>query len=282
MGYAIGKAPAADGTGTEPEDVQQWLWSLYRSDKPSIARGGVVSGTSGMAYSVAPAVLVVPAGDSRRLVVPTDRVTVPTAAAPSSGSRTDIIYAGSDGAIKVGTTLPDNNVMIDKRRVPAGITATTATTSLLGDRIWAPLVGGTMGRLMTWEESLASGTQMPAGEKSVMSKTITVEEDRLVDFRHFMTASVGVFTDPELGRVDWGTVEWSIYIDGDLQWTWAYKVENTQTTQSFSANRGLTAGTHTIELRRWVWAENRPIYWVGGAKRWAGTNLTALDLGALA
>ena len=83
MGYAIGKAPTKTGEvatpatmpvyeGTSPEDFQRWIWSLYRSDTPALARGGVVSGTSTMAYNVAPAALIIPQGDSRRIVALTD------------------------------------------------------------------------------------------------------------------------------------------------------------------------------------------------------------------
>ena len=279
MGYAIGKAAAADGTGTTPEDFQQWLWSLYRSDTPSIARGGVVTGTSSMAYSVAPAVLVVPAGDSRRLVVPTDRVTVPTAAAPSSGSRTDIIYAGSDGAIKVGTSLPANNVMLDRRTVPAGITATTATTSTLGDRRFAPLVGGSMGRLISWEESIGHGYHMPVGVVEVMRKTITLEEDRLIDWRFFQTLALEDTADGV-----WSSVKWDLLIDGAVQRSWEMKVENIAETKYFNMNSALTAGTHVITLRRAVKrdSKNTILYYKGASGNWPGTNFTAIDLGALA
>ncbi|MCW1803880.1 hypothetical protein [Brachybacterium squillarum] len=279
MGYAFGKAPLADGTGTTPEDVQQWLWSLYRSNVPSIARGGVVSGTSSMAYDVAPAALIIPQGDSRRIVALTDRVTVPTTAAPSSGSRVDIIYAGSDGAVKVGTSLPANNVMLDRRTVPAGITATTATTSTLGDRRFAPLVGASMGRLISWEESVGHGYHLPAAQTTVMNKTITLEEDRLIDWRFFQTLALEDTADGV-----WSSVKWDLLIDGAVQRSWEMKVENIAETKYFNMNSALAAGTHVITLRRAVKrdSKNTILYYKGASGNWPGTNFSAVDIGAIA
>ncbi|MFD1836427.1 hypothetical protein ACFSDA_15285 [Brachybacterium rhamnosum] len=246
---------------------------------PAIVRGGVVTGTSTMAYSVAPAVLVIPSGDSRRLLVPTDRVTVPTAAAPSSGTRTDIIYAGSDGAIKVGTSLPANNIMLDKRSVPAGVTATTATSSLLGDRRFAPLVGASMGRLISWEESIGHGYHFPAAQTTVMSKTITLEEDRLIDWRFFQTIALEDGLDGE-----WASMKWDLLIDGAVQRSWEMKVENIAETKYFNMNSSLGAGTHTVTLRRTVKRDiNKALlYYKGASGNWPGTNFSAVDIGALA
>lgn len=279
MGYAIGKAPDASGNGTTPADFQQWLWSLYRTDVPAIARGGVVTGTSSMEYDVAPAVLIIPSGDSRRLVVPTNRTTVSTAAAPSSGSRVDIIYAGSDGAVKVGTSLPANNVMIDRRTVPAGITATTKTTSTLGDRRYAPLVGASMGRLISWEESIGHGYHFPATQTTVFNKTITIEEDRLIDWRFFQTIALEDGKDGE-----WASMKWDLLIDGKVQRSWEMKVENIAETKYFNMNSALTAGTHVITLRRSVKRDiNKALlYYKGASGNWPGTNFTAIDIGALA
>lgn len=290
MGYAIGKAPTKTGEvatpatmpvheGTSPEDFQRWIWSLYRSDTPSLARGGVVSGTSTMAYNVAPAALIIPQGDSRRIVAITDRVTVPTAPAPSSGTRTDIIYAGSDGAVKVGTSLPANNVMLDRRTVPAGITATTATSSTLGDRRFAPLVGGSMGRLISWEESVGHGYHFPAAQTVVMNKTITLEEDRLIDWRFFQTIALDGGLDGE-----WASMKWDLLIDGSVQRSWEMKVENIAETKYFNMNSALTAGTHTVTLRRTVKRDIKKalVYYKGASGNWPGTNFTAIDIGALA
>ena len=279
MGYAVGLAPNEAGVGATPEDFQRWLWSLYRSDTPSLARGGVVSGTSTMAYDVAPAALIIPRGDSRRIVAITDRVTVPTAPAPSSGSRTDIIYAGSDGAVKVGTSLPANNVMLDRRTVPAGITATTATSSTLGDRRFAPLVGGSMGRLISWVESVGHGYHFPAAQTVVMNKTITLEEDRLIDWRFFQTVALDGGLDGE-----WASMKWDLLIDGNVQRSWEMKVENIAETKYFNMNTSLTAGTHTITLRRAVKRDIKKalVYYKGASGNWPGTNFTAIDIGALA
>ena len=232
-----------------------------------------------MAYDVAPAALIIPQGDSRRIVAITNRVTVPTTAAPSSGSRVDIIYAGEDGAVKVGPELPRHNVMLDRRTVPAGITATTATTSTLGDRRFAPLVGASMGRLISWEESIGHGYHFPAAQTTVMRKTITLEEDRLIDWRFFQTIALQDGKDGE-----WASMKWDLLIDGNVQRSWEMKVENIAETKYFNMNSALTAGTHTVELRRAVRRDIKKalIYYKGASGNWPGTNFSAVDIGALA
>lgn len=276
MGYAVGKAPTADGTGTTPEDFQRWIWSLYRTGGSAIAAGGEVSGTSKMAYSVEPAAAILSSGDRRRYVALSERVTVPTAAAPSSGSRTDYIYVGGDGAVMVGSSQPTNTALLDKRLVPAGITATTATTSLLGDRRFAPLRGASMGPVLSWGESLAHLGTIPAAWTTVMSKTLTLDEDRTLDWRHFMTAAIqqaadGVFS----------SVQWQLSIDGAVFKTWEFKVDNIAETRYFAVTGVLTAGTHTVTLRRRVRRNptNVVSYYRGGDESWPGTNLTCVDLG---
>jgi len=276
MGYAVGKAPLEDGTGTTPEDFQRWIWSLYRTGGSAIAAGGEVSGTSTMAYSVEPAASILSSGDRRRYVSLSERVTVPTAAAPSSGSRTDYIYVGSDGAVMVGSSQPTNTALLDKRLVPAGITATTATTSLLGNRRYAPLRGGTMGRLISWEEPYGHGYHLPAAQTTVMNETMTLDEDRLVDFRFFQTLALDTTSDSV-----WSSVKWDLLIDGNIQRSWEMKVENIAETKFFSMNSLVTAGTHTVTLRRAVKRDsnNAILYYKGASGNWPGTNFSAIDLG---
>lgn len=283
MGYAIGLAPDSAGNGTGPVDMQRWIWSLYRSDSAQIARGGEVSGRSNMSYQVNPAVVIVPTGSQRAVAVPVDGGTVATAAAPSSGTRTDYIYVGQDGAVKVGASQPGNTALLDKRSVPAGITATTATTSLLGDRKYAPLFGGSMGILVDWKEGFKDWDPIPDARTRAMAATLTLDSDRWVKF------DLLVNYDQDKGgggadNVD-ATFIWEIWVDGVHETSRELPVFYYTHTSSTQHTLQMNAGTHTVELYRTrrIKTRNEPVVArKGTSNRWPGTGMTITDIGAAA
>lgn len=281
MGYGIGLAPNANGTGSEPEDLQRWIWSLYRADSGTIARGLEVTPTSTMSYAVAAGVAIIPVATARAIAVPVDAVTVPTSAAPSSGTRTDYIYVGADGAVKVGGTQAANTALLDKRTVSAGTTATTATTSQLGNRKYAPLFGSTMGMIARWEDPLATGAKVPNARTKVGSLTFTLDSDRRLDMG--LQVSYDQEINANTGTDSWkvASFQWEIFMDGQrVRWTelavhsWP---EVKQDRLTFTVN----AGTHTIEIYR----ERRlmsggDIYYANGSKR-PDTSLVIMDVGGV-
>lgn len=287
MGNPIGLAPDESGNGTRPVDMQRWIWSLYRTNTAQIARGGEVTGRSSMSYQVNPAIIIIPSGAQRAIAVPVDGGTVATAAAPSSGTRTDYVYVGQDGAVKVGTSQPANTALLDKRTVPAGITATTATTSTLGNRKYAPLFGSSMGRIAAWHESLADGANIPAARQRVAALTFTLDSDRRLSFT--LQQSYDLNRAANQGSLDDGwkvaSFVWEYYIDGVHRLSLELGVQDFAETKSNVYEFDTLAGTHTVEVYRRRRLVGRPddqsIHRKGGASNWPGTSFKINDLGGI-
>lgn len=288
MGYPIGLAPDGSGNGTKPVDMQRWIWSLYRVDTAQIARGLEVSGRSNMTYAFNSGVIIIPTGAQRAIAVPVDGGTVPTAAAPSSGTRTDYIYVGQDGAVKVGTSQPEDTALLDKRTVPAGITATTATTSLLGNRKYAPLFGSSMGRLAYWSQSDADLTKQTDARKRMCALTFTIDSDRRVDMGLQVSYEMArnANSGPDVGKT--ASFLWEIWIDGVHRRSVEIAVESFADTKQNRVTWDMLAGTHTVELyrtRRLIGTSDPtndfPVYRHGGAHKWPATSLTIVDIGGI-
>ena len=299
MGYGIGRAPTQTGTvptpekmpvydGTSPEDVQRWVWSLYRTDNgPALVRGGsqgspegVVSGTSSMEYQVAAGVAVFPAGYCQSIAVPFERGRVATLPAPTSGTRTDYVYLTADGAVQVGRTQPNGTALLDKRTVPANITATTATTSVLGDMVYSPLYGASSGKILGHTVEGADNQEIDAADRLMLSRTFTLDSDRVVQINLLTTYRTdATFAD----NANYASIKWGIYIDGAHNRTFQFHVNRVPETKNAIYTVTLPAGTHNIQVRRSI--ERYPIngvkvlYRYGGESKWPGTRLELYDMG---
>lgn len=288
MGYAVGLAPDSQGNGTTPADLRRWIWSLYRVDTAQIARGLAVTGRSDMQYAVAAGVVIVPTGAQEAVAVPVSSVTVSTPAAPSSGTRTDYIYVGQDGVVYVGTSQPANTALLDKRTVPANITATTATTSTLGDRKYAPLFGSSMGMVSHWREGTADLTKVTDARKKVASQTFTLDSDRRCEFTLQISYEMSRAANVEPDGWKTATFLWEIWDGSTRLRSMEIGVPEFAETKCNISSYELGAGTHTISLyrtRRLMGTNNPstdyPVHRNGGAENWPGTTLSITDMGGV-
>lgn len=274
MGYGLGLPRNAQGIGVTPEDHQRVLWGLYRSHVPLIVKGLEVTGTASMAYKVAAGVVYIPMGEARAILVPIDGVTVQTTAAPSAGSRVDVLYVGQDGAVKVGTYLPAGSAEIDRRTVQAGTTATTATTGLR-DRKFQMLFGATMGRLAKWVDNTAYGAAWDTASKVRFSAWLpTLPSDRLLDFRFSQTLATNA-TGPQ-------SIIWELWMDGNHLETREMAVGPIAETKTTVFSREVLAGDHRIELRARRGQGNGTItYFGGGSLAFPGNVLEVMDVGMI-
>lgn len=288
MGHGIGLAPNSDGSGTTPDDMQRWLWSLYRTEAAALVRGCEVSGTSGMTYRVTPGVIVVPTGEAQAIAVPIDAVDVATLPAPSSGTRTDYIWATDTGAVQVGESRPAGTALLGKRRVPANITATTATLDLLGNRLYAPLYGASMGRVASWHEGLADLAVIPDERSRVMAMTFTVDNDRRMQLNFQQSYDCGRAANAGSNPLGWKrpSMVWETWIDGVHRLSVEVGVEDYAETKQFNWEYDFLAGTHTIEMYRRRRLIGLPddfvIHRKGGASKWPGTSVRLMDIGGIA
>lgn len=288
MGYPVGIAPDADGNGTAPEDMRRWIWSLYRAETPSIVRGLTVAGRSDMAYAVSAGVAVFPTGAQEAIAVPFDAVDVAAPPAPSSGSRTDHIYATSEGAVMVGTVQPAGTSLIDKRTVPANITATTATTSTLGNRRFAPLFGSSMGEIAYWKHGAADLSKISDKRTLLTSQTITLESDRRLNFELQVTYEMS--REANVTTNGWKTASfvWEIWVDGVMRRTFTLGVPEFAETKMNTTSWELTEGTHTIDLYRTRGLQGTddpdndyPVLRSGGSGNYAGNTFKIVDIGGM-
>lgn len=273
MGYPLGLAPTADGTGLTPEDHQRVIWSLFRSQDALIVRGGEVTGTSGMSYAVASGVVYVPTAADRAVLVPIDPVTVATTAAPSTGSRTDYIYAGIDGGVKVGPSVPDGSALLGKRTITAGTTATSAAAESRLDRRYAMLFGASMGRLGRWIDSSGWRAVWPTTPRTVYSLAVNLSSDRLLDFR--LTQS--------LASDATSSIVWEVWLDQSLLFAPELAVSSIGESKTYTASEWVLGGQHTITLKaRGGVNGGKPVLHIGGGtENRPGNRFEVVDLGLI-
>lgn len=189
MGYPLGKAPLADGTGTTPADLQRIIGAQYMNSGLLPNGGLTVTGTSGMAYAVTAGAVFMWTSSVAKLgmLVPVEGTTVQTNPAPSTGSRTDTVYVDGDGAVRVaiGSSNIPSGVAIAKFTVPAGITATTSATQSI-DRNFAIPAGASLGRLAQWRDP--GGSVVGASEVTRFTGRFHLPSDRII--RADMTTTI--------------------------------------------------------------------------------------------
>ena len=269
--------------GTAPLHVRQWIWSLYDTPDPAIAAGLRVIGTASMFYQVSNGVAVFPYGEGQSVVVPVAQTQVATPEAPSVGTRTDFIYMDQEGVVRVGTSHPAGTVLLDRRTVRAGVTATTSTTSELGNRQYAPLRGASMGRLAMWLDPLADLARVPDARREVTSQTFTIESDRQIECNLQITYDMSRNANTtDIGRT--ASFVWETRIDGVLRRTVEMGVQDFAETKMDRAVYDLPAGTHTISLVRerrlqGTTGNDYPIHRKGGSANWPGTSFEVRDVG---
>lgn len=166
MGHPLGKAPIQTGTvptptdmpvltGTTPTDMQRIIGAQYATSGLLPSGGGIVTGTSSMAYDVTAgaAFMWVSSAAKLGMLVPFEATTVVTDPAPATGTRTDTVYVDGNGAVRVaiGSATAPSGVAISRWTIPAGITATTSASQRL-DRDFAIATGASLGRLAHWRD----------------------------------------------------------------------------------------------------------------------------------
>ena len=180
MGYPLGLAPDAQGRGTTPEGVQRIIGAEYGSQ-------GRISGCQiglrgDMQYDVSAGAAVVRTGTGLAVKVPVEAVTVPTIAAPATGTRRDYIVVGVDGQVSVKQAKPATGAVIGEVNVPAGIIATTGA-SVLADARYARQIGTPLGPLVgRWTDPAAKGAAMVRPLTTIFQRTLPLlPTDRWVE-----------------------------------------------------------------------------------------------------
>lgn len=251
---ALGKAPDASGNGLTPLEHRRIIWSEYRSF--GIRRGAEVEGTAGMEYRVRPGAVAMETSSANReaVEVAVPAVTVPTVPAPATGSRTDYVLLDTDGQVHVRQVDDASMFKLSVRTVPAGITATTATTAK-ADRDHAVSMAGSLGVIDRWDETLGHRVAIPNGRQTLKSGRFVLPGDRrlMFDFRH--SATEAGYTDPinmPMSAEYTGAILYTLTVDDKVYKLTFYHGKHWQT-RTDEVDFWLTAGAHTWSLQRERW-----------------------------
>src|SRR5699024_5558463 len=175
-------APDADGNGADETDLRRIIGAQYMN-KGVLPNGGLtVEGTSSMNYRVNSGAAFMWTSESSRLgvLVPCETLTIPTEAAPSTGSRTDSVYLSLDGIPRVTSgAVPSSAVLLGSFIVSAGATSTISSQKTI-DRDYAIGTGQSLGRLAHWD--IPGGTWGGVLKEDVerYSEQFILPSDRLV------------------------------------------------------------------------------------------------------
>lgn len=253
MGYPFGKAPKQTGTaptpaempvmvGTQEADLQRVIGAQYMNSGILPNGGCKVTGTSKMAYSVAPGAVFMWASYQSRLgmLVPVDGGDIATSPAPATGTRQDTIYVDGEGVtrVAVGSTTAPQGVAIARFSVPAGAASTKSATETL-DQPYAIPVGASLGRLARWVDPGGGA----AGTADTLRYTgrFVLPSDRLVRIEGVTTLK-SADTQP-------GTMQFGLSLNG--KWTRWIDVAFTKdwNTTGFAFSTTCLNGENTFQIR---------------------------------
>lgn len=285
-GWGVGND--ANGTGTTPDDIQTITAAEYAN--PGILAGCEVTGTSAMSYNVKEGAVLIQLALGRMIRVPVQAQTVPTAAAPATGSRNDLVYVkqnfpATDGnnavVVGVSTSLPSNSVEIGRRTIPAGITSTNQAVSI-GNTRYARPIGSTLGALGGTVDT--DGTVHAEGVFARGSVSFYVPTDRSVEFSLQSCVSTDTSAANNGPRVPGGSVMYKVYVDGVLQRSFERGYSTLWDVQHFEFGMPLNVGAHTASYtveRRWVEQGSTGKWRVrhGGAEKFPGDIFSITDRG---
>lgn len=270
--YPHGLAPQADGTGFRPEGLQQILSARY--SQPGVIAGlELTASVTLMQISVGAGAAAVSLASGLLVEVPVAPINLTLAAAPSSGSRVDIIaIAGATGQLAVVSAVPAGSQEIGRVTVPAGATKGTDCT-ISSDRIWALLQGASQGIIATWTETTAVNTQIPTSKQTLATLRLSPQPSpRLIEC--LLQSCLGNASGD-------GSVLYEILLDGAVNTAFEIRHDKYWAAQHVHHKISLTAGVaHTVGVTRIPWAGTRP-YVFGGVsdgKTWPRTMLQVTDL----
>lgn len=238
-------------SGTSDLDVRKVWGALYT---PGVISGCTVS-TSGsaMTYTVASGVVAVKTATGEIVMAPVTGQTVPTASAPISGTRTDIIWVrqrfpgidgNSDTVIEVGTVLPARAQALKMYIVTAGQTNTNAAVQTGGVDFSIPY-GASLGVLHYWQnqyQGAISTTLIREG-----SGKFTIPTDRQIQFKYSACLSAnGAVGFDNSKYCEWGFLP---NIDGADQVLWTTPgLHQAWQIVHFERTINVAAGTHTVNI----------------------------------
>lgn len=249
MATGFGVSPDQNGNGTTPEDIQaitsaEYIWA-------GILTGCDVRMTTAMSYQITAGAVVIKIDDFHKIKVPVLAQTIPTNAAPATGSRTDIVWVkqnfpATDGnnAVVVGasTSLPSNAVEIGRVVIPAGATSTNQGT-LTGNRIFTRPIGSQFGVLhSSVDTNGAAHTPEETVTRGAGSFSLWTDSDVELKLSSCISND-----DAATVADEYGSVLYQIFVDDVLQYSWERRFDRFWESKEFSRLITLNQGRHTVK-----------------------------------
>lgn len=271
MTTGFGADPIIDGNGlvtvgTTEEDIRQITGSLYSA---GLISGGIVTRSpTGLTYSVSAGVAAFPITvdastpykpqNQRTVLGPIPATQAPlTVTAPTTGTRTDIIYAqqltpaddeDANIIVDVGTVLPPRAVMLDSFIVASNHTNTMAATPT-GDIKYSVPYGAPRGTPWFSHRSTFNGT-FNSTVVNAVTGTFYMPADRNVAF----TLKTSLNSNGAVGfdNAKYCEAAYSVYIDNIWKFTWTTGGLH-QAMQDYNwEERGiLLEGQRSVVVKRW-------------------------------
>ena len=242
MGYSWPTAPDSEGNGTSEDDLRQIVGAQYMNQGILPNGGLTVEGRSDMSYRVNAGAAFMWTSESERkgILVPVTAVTIPTEAAPASGSRTDSIYILRDGIPRVTSEAPPSTgVLLGKFVIGAGVTSTSAGQKTI-DRDFAVATGASLGQLAHWD--IPTATWEGDTDKDVVrySEQFIVPSDRL------LRVEVSAYMRSTSSANGWAAI--GVEIDGDWRRALHGAYDGRGDTRSGTWTTSVSEGVHELTV----------------------------------
>ena len=285
----------SDGTiidATTPQDMQLIIDAQYQN--AGILTGAMVGLRSDMKVDIYDGAVVMKWNNRGSILVPVYRQTITLDPAPATGAVTVSFYveqadtATSKAASVVMTTgaVPMGRVVLDKIRVPAGTTKTSACTRVW-DRQYAMHSQSTLGTLSV---AVDRGGDVRVKNKTYKrcSQRFTVDTDRNINLKLSITAgrtsNTGISSIGTIAST-MASLRYGLYIDDALVRTFEVGIDRRWQTVQLETMHKVARGAHTAHIvSQW---ENdgdmsTNLAWVvrwGGAEKFNGDALSVVDAG---
>lgn len=248
----LGAAADSAGQKTTPETAQRVIAAQYTNSSVSpVVAGGKVTGSGTLVYRVAAGVGLHATGAGAVYVAWGETDTSLTSA-PASGTATDVIGVDADGVVGVWRdgAQPPGCVVLDRRTIPAGTTATAATTSSY-DVKYATPYGAQLGELAYWQENAAPG------DAAADDWTVTMDFGLPQDRNIAVEVCQEIKTE-NMQEMNPAAVRWSVSLDGGPATVFELPADRRRVLRQHSVFfRGLGVGHHTVTVaRHTMWKQN--------------------------
>lgn len=266
---------AAQG-GTMPATLQQVIAAMYTNSAAGpLLNGGAISGRGDRSYAYSAGVGVITTAAGAAMITWAAGVT--SLVGQPSTDRVDVIWANEGGVFvsQGGAGVPANACILDRRRLPAGATQTSASVSV-HDKNFALPYGAQLGRLFGLHENKGHLTTPVQGDwHDAAVGEVWVPTDRLVTI---VTQSAVASKDQPADQMGFGSMGFAVRIDGQAFRELEIGFDKRWVAGERSLHHVfLSQGRHTIQWRRrHLWGAQP---WHFGGTSFEGSYFAVIDSG---